>query len=171
MERDDPPPHVLRKLANRIYETNEPVKFREWRMVTYLALEDIGPTAPTAVKRTTRSAIISTVNSFICVLAEGQRSALDFPQSLSSECASFIAAALRFQGKIKSQSIFSDYELRCYQNGKTVRASCLRFAGNTPQSDRVKIACPVSLGLAVSDSNGKSKWLRGVEVAIEQDFN
>jgi len=141
------PAHVLRKLDNRIYKTNKPVNFRQWRMATYLALEEIGPTGRTEVKRTTRIAIISAVNSFICALAESQRSPqLDFSGSLSSGCASFIAAAMQFQHKIRSRSIFSDYELRCFKNGERVHTSCLRFATDTrdtPPSGYVEIACPV----------------------------
>jgi hypothetical protein len=147
-------------------------------MVTYLALEDIDHAAPSAVKGTT-SAITSAVKLFIGVLTEGQRPPEpDLPESLSSGCTSFVTAALRFQHKIKSQTIFSDYRLHCYQNGATVPRPSLRFARNTPRlgGDQVKIACPVSLGLWVLEADGNGKppkvhWLRGVEVAIEQDFS
>jgi len=145
-------------------------------MATYLALEDIGHVAPTAVEGTT-SAIISVVKQFICALAEMPRSPeLEFPERLSSGCVSFVDAALRLNRKIKSQIIFSHYQLRCYQSGEMAPTSSLRFTGKSLQSDQVKIVCPVSLGLVVSEADGNGKppkehWLRGVEVAIEQDFN
>ena len=146
-------------------------------MVTYRALEDIDHAGHSVVEGTT-SDIISAVKCFIGLSAGGQRSPeLDFPKSLSSGCASFVTAAIRFQHKIKCQTI-SDYQVHCYQNGETAPRSFLRFARNTPGpgSDQVKIACPVSLGLSMSEADGngeqpKVHWLRGVEVAIEQDFN
>jgi hypothetical protein len=146
------------------------------RAATYLALEDVRHAAATAAESTTSAAIISVVKRFIRALAKGSRSPkLDFPESFTSGCASFVAAALQFQRKIKSQIISSEYQLRHYQDGETVPTSQLRFAGKPPQIDHVKIVCSVSLGLTVSEAGGNGGppmvyFLRGVEAAIEQDF-
>lgn len=144
-------------------------------MATYLGVEDIWPAVHTTLEGTT-SAIISVVKRFICALMEMPRlQELEFPEPLSSGCASFVNAALRFNRKIKCQAIFSHYELHCYQSGDTAATSYVRFVGKSLQSDQVKIVYSVSLGLAVleADLNGKPPkvhFLRGVEVAIEQDF-
>src|ERR1700735_4342830 len=115
-------------------------------MATYLALEDSSHVAPKAVEGTT-SAIISAVKRFICALAEKPRSPeLEFPERLSAGCASFVDVALRLNRKIKSQIIFSHYQLRCYQRGEMAPTSYLRFTGKPLQSDQVEIVCSVSLG-------------------------
>jgi hypothetical protein len=163
----DPDTSPADKLAN----------FGQWRAATYLALEDLSRATATTVEITT-SAITSVVKRFICALMGKPRlPQLDFPECLTSGCASFVAAALRFQRKIKSQIISSEYRLLRYEDGEIVPTSHLRFAGRPPRIDRVHIVCSVSFGLAVSEEAGgigaprNAYLLRRVEVAIEQDFS
>jgi hypothetical protein len=144
-------------------------------VATYLALEGVEHAGPTVVDGTTHT-IISTVKSFIHALAEGLHSPTpDLPGHMASGCVSLVAAALRFERKIKSQIVLSDYRVHCYQNGDIMPTSYLRFLGEPPRLDSVRIMWSISLGLTVSEADGdgklpKADWLRRVEVAIEQDF-